>query len=274
MAQQFATDVRYDTFAGNPPLKAVKLGLIFADTDLFGVKAKQELLGLHDVHLTFFHARTDSDVPIHVFPRPGEDECGWYWHGNSSILFKRHVMKVMKDEGLSRTGVAYRVHWDPERKIHTAVHNDDFLSVSTQQLLYWLDTLPTTHFGITAGPHVGPVKLGGVSPGSFLERHRCTAREEDCKTVLPWQGNSTAWDRSREQEHRSRCEDRRRLAQRERRETVNWWSTHQLLLCSGQSRHPAQRGWRGLEYICAYFAKRWGGCTTAALRQRHTCAPR
>ena len=101
------------------------------------------------------------------------------------MLFKRHIMWVMKDEGLRRIGVAYRVHWDPDRKIHTVVRGDDFLSVSTQQLLYWLDTLPTTHFDITAGPHVGPVKLGGVSPGSFLERHRCTAREEVGKTVLP-----------------------------------------------------------------------------------------
>ena len=32
VAQEFATDVRYDAFAGTPPLKAVRLGLCVAST--------------------------------------------------------------------------------------------------------------------------------------------------------------------------------------------------------------------------------------------------
>ena len=63
MAQQFATDVRYDTFAADPPLNAVKLGLTLASTDLFGIEAEQELVSLHGVHVALFHARTDIEVP-------------------------------------------------------------------------------------------------------------------------------------------------------------------------------------------------------------------
>ena len=41
-AQEFATDVRYDQFDSTPPfLKAVKLDLILASTELFGMKAEQ-----------------------------------------------------------------------------------------------------------------------------------------------------------------------------------------------------------------------------------------
>ena len=47
VGQEFATDVRYDTFASTPPLKAVKLVLILASTDLSGNKAEQKL---HERH--------------------------------------------------------------------------------------------------------------------------------------------------------------------------------------------------------------------------------
>ena len=51
VAEEFATGVRYDTFAGSPTVKAVKLGLILATTDLCGTKAEQKLLGLFTVHV-------------------------------------------------------------------------------------------------------------------------------------------------------------------------------------------------------------------------------
>ena len=38
VVEEFATGVRYDTFAGSPTVKAVKLGLILATTDLYGTK--------------------------------------------------------------------------------------------------------------------------------------------------------------------------------------------------------------------------------------------
>ena len=69
VAQGFATDVRCDTFAANPPMKAVKLGLILPSTDLLGIAFEYELLSLHDVHVTLFHARINSEEPIHVVAR-------------------------------------------------------------------------------------------------------------------------------------------------------------------------------------------------------------
>ena len=50
----------------SPSLKAVKLGLILASTDLFGTKAEQNLISLHGLHVAFFHARIDSAEPIPV----------------------------------------------------------------------------------------------------------------------------------------------------------------------------------------------------------------
>ena len=112
-------------------------------------------------------------------------------------LVQRYVMRVLEDDGFHKIGVACHVCWNTENKTNIVVHGEDVLSVSTQQQLNWLDTVPSTHFDITAEPRVGPPKLVGVTLGSLLKRRiqwtdkgvhlesRSTTGEEHCTTILP-----------------------------------------------------------------------------------------
>ena len=116
VAQEFATDVMYGTYASAPSLKVVKLGLILASADLVGIKAEQKLLSLHDVHVALCHARIDSDEPIPVVPPPkrGTGITGsWakplYGTRKTSMFFQRYALQVLRDEGLHWIGVACQV---------------------------------------------------------------------------------------------------------------------------------------------------------------------
>jgi hypothetical protein len=66
VAMEIAWDVRHDTFAGTPPLKAVRLALALAAS-----MGTDFLLCSYDVSVAFYHATLDEE--IHVVPPKGED---------------------------------------------------------------------------------------------------------------------------------------------------------------------------------------------------------
>ena len=78
MAQEFATDVRHDTFAGIPPLKAVNVGLVRA----------RKILSASTRHKSSSVCTTCT----WPFPRQGRQRgtnlrhpSQWYWHSDRAL---------------------------------------------------------------------------------------------------------------------------------------------------------------------------------------------
>lgn len=69
VAMQLAWDYRWDTFAGTPPLPAVRMMLSFAATLQSEDRRHTYLLGVWDVSVAFFH--TEMDERIVVIPPRG-----------------------------------------------------------------------------------------------------------------------------------------------------------------------------------------------------------
>ena len=121
MAMEFARDIRQDTYAGTPPLKAVRL-LIAITASLPGKPGEGErLIGLHDVSGAFYHADLDEDIA--VIPPDGEEEDrGVLWQllkamygtRRASFLFQALVIRVLESAGFHRIVITVQVYWHPD----------------------------------------------------------------------------------------------------------------------------------------------------------------
>ena len=171
VAMEIAWDARADTFAGTPPLKAVRLVLALAVS--LGL---DYLICLYDVSVAFYHATLDE--LLHIIPPRGEEEDGYVWQlrralygtRRASFLFQQYVMDTMQEAGFVRPGVACQVFWHAERRIFVVVHGDDFLAAARPQDAEWLDETLDKKLMIKRGPRIGSPKHGGVDSGHFLKR--------------------------------------------------------------------------------------------------------
>ena len=185
VAMEVAYEVRYDTFAGTPPLKAIKILLSLAASTQSDDGKYRHQIGLHDCSVAFFHA--DMDELIYVIPPPGEDNpnVGWklikalYGICRASLLLGDFTANTMMEHGsFRRIPIAAQSFHQPEWKVTTLVHGDDFISDGDSAGLDKLDSLLRQYFEIKVLPRVGP---GASAEGSFLKR------------LITWTASGFAW---------------------------------------------------------------------------------
>eukprot|EP00971_Amphidinium_carterae_P341162 6479842-Amphidinium_carterae.1 len=170
VAMEFATDARYDTFAGTPPLMAIRLAIYWGATLLDSSGRCDALISLYDVSTAFFHAALPEDEPIHVIPPKGEEPQGVVWQ----LL---RAMNGTRMASFLYQRISAQAFWCEEHQAITIVHGDDSLVVGRARCHDKIQAFLEEHFEIKALPRIGPDWLGGCSEGYYLKRRIGWTRE-------------------------------------------------------------------------------------------------
>ena len=178
VAMEFNQYDRNDTYAGNPPLKFVKIVI-----SRVASKRQQDstewtrALGLYDVVTAFWHADLPDDEPIAVIPPKGEEEDGWLWQmkamcgtRRASILFLEFMVDVMGKCGYKALKVGRQLFYSEGFDSLAVLHGDDIMAEAGSKGLDHLDQGLRQMTEIKILHRVGP---RACPMGRYLKRFIC-----------------------------------------------------------------------------------------------------
>ena len=166
VATQSAKEVCYDTLAGTPPPKFVRLRVSLAATLTDARGRHSFLIGLCDAS----HAcdPTDMDEEVHAVPLKGEEEPGVYWQllkamygtRRASELFQKLIIDTLISQGCLRIKVTTNAIWHNELWLYITVHGDDFEGIGAYESLMILNGWLEADSEIKRAPFIGPPQFG------------------------------------------------------------------------------------------------------------------